>query len=106
MRIQGVKRVKNKKLDERDYLMAMLISKHFCELGYHFVTREEVSQKEIIETDDNFNMAMEFIQNDKYRDILYTELENGIEKIMLLEDERIEKQIIKDIQDKKVIRIK
>lgn len=106
MRIQGVKRVKNKKLDERDYLMAMLISKHFYELGYHFVTREEVSQKEIIEIDDNFNMAMEFIQNDKYRDILYTELENGIEKIMLLEDERIEKQVIKDIQDKKVIRIK
>lgn len=102
--------MKNKKLDERDYLLAMLISKHFCELGYHFITREEVrhldGEKEIIETDDSFNMAMEFIQNDEYRDILYAGLESGIEKIMSLEDKKAKKQFVTDIQDKKVIKIK
>lgn len=102
--------MKNKKLDERDYLMTMLISKHFCELGYKFITCEEVThldgEKEVIEQDDSFNTAMEFIQNDEYREILYTGLESGIEKIMLLEDEKIKKQLIKEMKDKKVVKIK
>ena len=83
---------KRKRLEERDYLLAMVVSKYFMELGTRFLTCEEITlidgEKETIELDDNFNMAMDFVRNEEYRDILYAGLEKGIEKVLELEKKR------------------
>ena len=95
---RGAKRMKNKRkrLEERDYLLAMVVSKYFVELGTHFLVRKEVTlidgKKEIIELDDSFNTAIAFVRNEEYRDILYAGLESGIEKVLELEEKRKEEK--------------
>lgn len=84
--------MKRKRLDERDYLLAMVVSKYFCELGYQFLVREKIEYSngdiETVEVDNSFNVAMEFVQNEEYRDLLYLGLESGIEKVLELMEKR------------------
>ena len=89
--------MEKKKLEEMDYLMAMIIAKYFKELGTRFLKTETVEfqdgGKETVEVEDDFNVAMEIVEDDfnvameivedeRYLDILYAGLGEALDEVL------------------------
>lgn len=78
--------MEKKKLEEMDYLMAMIIAKYFKELGTRFLKTETVEfqdgGKETVEVEDDFNVAMEIVENEEYLDILYAGLGEALDEVL------------------------
>lgn len=78
--------MEKKKLEEMDYLMAMIIAKYFKELGTRFLKTETVEfqdgGKETVEVEDDFNVAMEIVEDGRYLDILYAGLGEALDEVL------------------------
>lgn len=77
--------MEKKKLEEMDLMMAMIIAKYFGELGTRFLKTETIEYqgcKETIEVDDNFNVAMEIVEDERYLDILYAGLGEALDEVL------------------------